>query len=114
MAADQTAHQKAHQTAHQTAEPADAQPDAQWVVVLDADGELVADGTVVADDLPDGWSSRSTAAGVSILAMTSGPRGWGSVPTRRTSWAERTNDTATMSTPSRPTKPISGCRMSRA
>ena len=39
------------------------------------------------------------AARVSILATTSGPRGWGSVPTRRTSWAERTKETATMSTP---------------
>ena len=44
-------------------------------------------------------SRFSTAARVSILATTSGPRGKGSVPIRRTSWAERTNESASMSTP---------------
>ena len=44
-------------------------------------------------------SRLSTAARVSIFATTIGPRGCGSTPTRRTSCAERTNDTATMSTP---------------
>ena len=45
-------------------------------------------------------SRLSTAARVSILATTNGPRGWGSTPTRRTSCADRTNDSATMSMPS--------------
>ncbi len=56
-------------------------------------------------------SRLSTAARVSILAITSGPRGCGSTPRRRMSWAERTNDSATMSTPSS-TKASSMCRSS--
>ena len=42
----------------------------------------------------------SIALAVSILATTRGPSGSATVPSRRTSWAERTNETATMSTPS--------------
>ena len=41
----------------------------------------------------------STAARVSIFAISRGPRGCGSVPTRRMSWAERTKLMAIMSTP---------------
>ena len=44
-------------------------------------------------------SRLSTAALVSILAITSGPRGAGSTPSRLMSCAERTKLSATMSTP---------------
>ena len=55
--------------------------------------------TITAPEASTMASRFSTAARVSILATTSGPRGLGSTPMRRTSWAERTNERAIMSTP---------------